>query len=77
MTLAQLSPAYEESAAALGARLKELRQARRESADPEVQRRLGRRILELKPLYTQCRELAQLTAHYYDRSFYRNEKYTL
>lgn len=77
MTLAELSPSYEESAAAIGARLKQLRRARRESTDPEVQRRLRRRILELKPLYTQCRELAQLTAHYYDRSVCRNEKYTI
>ena len=29
---------------------------------------LRRRLLELQPLLRQCRQLAQVTAHYYDRS---------
>lgn len=77
MTLAQLSPYYQESAALIGQRLKELRQARRQSDDEAHQKVLERRISELKPIYTECRELARLTAHYYDRSFYRNAKYSL
>ena len=77
MTLAQLSPYYQHSAALIGGRLKELRLLQREATNEEDRRRLERRILELKPLYTECRELARLTANYYDRSFYRNAKYTV
>ena len=35
------------------------------------------RLAVLTAMQTQCYELAALTAHYYERSFYRNEKYTL
>ena len=77
MTLAQLSPYYQESADLIGTRLKELRAARHQTENEAYQKSLDRRILELKPIYTECRELARLTAHYYDRSFYRNAKYSL
>ena len=77
MTLAELSPAYLDSAQQIGQRLKQLRQAYHATQDEEQRRCYQRRILELKPIYTQCRELAALTAHYYDRSFCRNAKYTL
>ena len=36
-----------------------------------------RRIAELTPLLQETRELAALTAHYYDRSYHRHERYTL
>lgn len=45
--------------------------------DPEECWRLKRRITDLMPLLQEARDLALLTAHYYDRSYYRNEKYTL
>ena len=77
MTLAELSPAYEESARLLQVRMKELRKAIRETDDPEEKWRLQRRIAELTPILTQMNELAELTAHYSDRGFWRNEKYTL
>ena len=32
---------------------------------------------ELTPMLTQMNELAELTAHYYKRGYYRNAKYTL
>ena len=34
-------------------------------------------LLELTPLLQETRELAALTAHYYDRSYHRHERYTL
>ena len=77
MTLAQLSPYYQESADLIGTRLKELRTERRQTEDEAYQKSLDRRILELKPIYTECRELARLTAHYYDRSFYHDKQYCL
>ena len=39
--------------------------------------RIKRRIAELTPLLTQMNELAELTERYYERGYYRNEKYTL
>ena len=68
MTLLEMSALYAESAAALRRRIGELRQAARE---------LRRRITELTPLLQETRELAALTAHYYDRSYHRHERYTL
>ena len=77
MTLAQLSPGYEESARLLQQRMKELRKAIRATDDPEEKWHLQRRIAELTPILTQMNELAELTAHYYDRGFWRNAKYTV
>lgn len=77
MTLKELSRCYEEAAVPLRARLKELRQALEKAEDPEEIWHIKRRIAELTPMLTQMNELAELTAHYYDRGYYRNEKYTL
>ena len=77
MTLAELSVGYEAAAVPLRARLRELRQLLAEETDPEAVWHLKRRIAELTPMLTQMNELAELTAHYYDRGYYRNEKYTL
>ena len=77
MTLAELSASYESAAVPLRARLRELRQLLSEETDPEKIWHLQRRIAELTPMLTQMNELAELTAHYYDRGYSRNEKYTL
>ena len=77
MTLAELSPGYEASAALLRARLAQLRRLAAQVEDAEELWHLKRRIAELSPMLTQMNELAELTAHYYDRGYYRSEKYTL
>lgn len=77
MTMEELSVAYEESAQLLRGRLSQLRKAIRESKDEDEKWHLQRRIAELTPILTQMNELAELTAHYYDRGYWRNEKYTL
>ena len=77
MTLLEMSALYAESAAALRRRIGELRQAARELKDEEDRRLLRRRITELTPLLQETRELAALTAHDYDRSYHRHERYTL
>ena len=77
MTLAELSRSYEEAAALLRARLLILRRALAASQDPEEIWHLKRRIAELTPILTQMNELAELTAHYYDPGYWRNEKYTV
>ena len=77
MTLRELSECYEAAAVPLRRRLRELRMALQEGQDPEEIWHVKRRIAELTPMLTQMNELADLTAHYYDRGYYRNEKYTL
>lgn len=77
MTLREMSAQYEASAALLRARLKELRGMLAETEDPEVIWHIKRRIADLTPMLTQMNELAELTARYYERGYYRNEKYSL
>ena len=77
MTMTELSRSYEESAVLLRSRLKLLRQTLANSHDPEEIWHLKRRIAELTPILTQMNELADLTAHYYDWGYWRNEKYTV
>ena len=77
MTLQQISAGYEASAVLLRSRLRQLRQELARTEDPEKIWHLKRRIAELTPMLTQMNELKELTEHYYDRGYYRNEKYTL
>ncbi len=77
MTLAEMSGLYAESAAALRQRIAELRQSAREQEDEAERYVLRRRIAELTPLLQETRELAALTARYYDRSYHRHERYTI
>lgn len=77
MTLLQLSREYAASARLLQQRLKQLRRELQKTDDPEIRWNLQRRIAELTPILTQMNELADLTEHYYDRGYWRNEKYTL
>ena len=77
MSLMELSSTYEASAQLLRDRLQELRSRLDQSQDPEELWHLKRRIAELTPILTQMNELADLTAHYYDRGYWRNEKYTV
>lgn len=77
MTLQELSRQYEQSADLLRVRLRQLRQQLAQADDPEEIWHIRQRIAELAPLLTQTNELAELTARYYERGYYRNEKYTL
>ena len=77
MTLIELSAQYGESASALRDRLAQLRRAEQTLTDTDALRAVRRRIAALSPMLRDCRELAFLTAHYYDRSYHKNEYYTL
>ena len=72
-----MSVQYADIAALIRARIRELRAEERRQSDPEAARRLRRRIDDLTPLLRECRELAVLTARYYDRSYHKHERYTL
>lgn len=77
MSLTDLSENYEYAASLLRARLRQLRFALAEAEDPEEIFQLKRRIGELTPMLTEMIELAELTAHYYERGYWRNGKYTM
>lgn len=77
MTLLQLSEEYACSAELLSRRIAQLRELERETEDAQQRFRLHRRILDLQPMLRQCRQLRRLTAHYYDRSYYRDERFTV
>nr|WP_326183619.1 hypothetical protein [uncultured Oscillibacter sp.] len=77
MTLLELSVQYALSAAAIHDRIAELRAAEQTQADAETARLLRQRVNALLPLWRESRELAALTAHYYDRSYHKHERYTL
>ena len=68
MKLAEMSPLYEDSARRIQVRMEELRLLLRTTEDPDSVRCLRQRLTELQPMLRQCRQLARLTAHYYDRS---------
>ena len=76
MTLYQMSFVYREDALRFRMRITVLRERAR-TADSEERLRLTRRILELEQLLRQSRELAELTQHYYERGYYRNESYRI
>ncbi len=77
MTLLEMSAIYAESAALLRRRMAELRAMAKQQEDPEKARALRRRMTELAPLLREMRELSELTARYYDRSYHKHDRYTL
>ena len=77
MTLQEMSAEYRETAALLSALLRPLRAALRECGDPDERLRLRHRIHVLTTVLTQTNELAELTERYYERGYWRSEKYTL
>ncbi len=77
MTMLELSRSYEASAQLLRDRLYLLRRTLKHTKDPEEIWHLKRRIAELVPLLTEMNDLAELTARYYDRGYWRSEKYTV
>lgn len=77
MTLTELSRCYEEAALPLRIRLHQLRNELAAATDPDQICQLKRRITDLTPMLAQMYELAELTAHYYDRGYYRDRKYTI
>ena len=77
MTLLELSVYYADSAAAIRARILALQAEERLAADPDTARQLRLRIETLQPLLREMRDLATLTARYYDRSYRKHERYTL
>ena len=77
MTLYQMSFAYREDAVRFRMRITALREQERMAETDEQARQLRRRITDLQMLARQSRELAELTQHYYEGGYYRDERYTV
>ncbi len=77
VTMLEISRGYREAAVPIRRRLSQLRKMLAQAEDPEQIWHIRRRIAELTPMLTQLNELAELTEHYYERGYYRSEKYTL
>ncbi|MBQ0037510.1 MAG: hypothetical protein KBS74_02445 [Clostridiales bacterium] len=77
MTLQQLSPQYAAGAMAIQERIRQLTLQIQQSDDPAEIQVLNRRINDLRPLERQTRELANLTARYYDRRYRPYAQYSL
>ena len=77
MTLYEMSFTYEQSAEQLRRRLRPLEQAAHRTTDSHELRCIHRRLSALTPLLREAREMSSLCRHYYERSYHKNEKYTL
>ena len=71
MTLYQMSFVYREDALRFRMRITALREQAKAAPTKDEREHFKRRILELQQLQR------QLTRHYYERGYYRSEKYTL
>ena len=71
-----LTMEYKKSASLIRCRLAELRAELKRESDPEKAWHLKRRIAELTPILTEMNELAELTERYYEKGYYRSEKYS-
>ena len=77
MSLRDLSPGYRHAAALLKVRLWELRIKIKQQTDPDELCKLKFDYLKCTQMYRECKDLAELTEHYYERSYYRDKHYTL
>lgn len=77
MTLYQMSFVYREDALRFRMRITALREQAKAAPTRDERERFKRLILELQQLQRQSYELAELTRHYYERGYWRSEKYTL
>ena len=77
MTLYELSAQYRAGAELIRTRMRELRALQKQETDAQALFWIGRRMAVLTQMLQQSNELAELTEHYYERGFWRNEKYRL
>lgn len=77
MTLLEMSASYAASADAIYERMMCLRDKARNTVNPEEARALEIRIEALVPMLREARELAEVTARYYDRSYHAYGCYKL
>ena len=77
MRLEELSDGYRQAALPLREKLRQLRLALKEEEDAQQRSVLRHEIALLAGILSQCLALAELTEHYYERGFWRDDRYTL
>lgn len=77
MTLLELSEEYQAMAELLRKRARLVRQLLKEAEDPEERWQLQRRLNSLLEIQRQVNQISDLTAHYYERGYWRNARYVL
>ena len=75
MSLEELAKDYRAAAAPI--RLRQLRQAKKQTQDREELFWIARRTAVLTTMLHELNELSELLEHYYEGGYYRNEKYRL
>ena len=76
MTLTEMAVEYRLNCALLKERMGQLKRAMQAEANPLEAQLLQRRIADLTALYREGREIALHMERYYDRRYYKNEKFT-
>lgn len=74
MTLKELSVSYAQESELLRARIVQLAAL---SIAPEERLQHERRMRQLEDMQRQCREMAHVTARYYERGYCKSGKYAL
>ena len=80
MSLEELAKDYRAAAAPIRLRLRQLRQAKKQTQDREELFWIARRTAVLTTMLhelNELNELSELLEHYYEGGYYRNEKYRL
>ena len=77
MTLLELSAEYRSQADALRERVRCLELCAAAEKDEEKRLLLRWRIRTLHTMWREARDLAVLTARYYDRGYHHSERYTI
>lgn len=77
MTLEQISNEYRRAQEPIRERLRLLRKLEKTERDPQKLFWIKRRKQMLSTMLQELRDLAELTERYYERGYYRNEKYRL
>lgn len=77
MLLSEMSLEYKRAQLTFHARSSLMRAEARTEPNPRRVAALQARVKDLEPLCREARELAELTGRYYERGYYKNEKYSL
>lgn len=77
MTLMRMAADYRQSGELIKLRITALKDAQKQTDDPEEKRRYEVRIRDLSTLYRETREVALVLERYYDRRYHRNERYSI
>lgn len=77
MTLLRMAADYRRSGDLIRLRIAALKEAQKQTRDPQEKDQYETRIQELSAMYRDIREVALVLERYYDRRYHGNERYRL